>query len=174
METETVAAKRETLNGCWILDKTKEPWNMNGYLEIMDVGADAIAAHEKAEKEHDTYHTIELTRRTVSIIKRSRVNNDLKVELELGREKIEYLEPNNRPKRMTAKSEGPQHLCIESFLLTSNGMAIVRDVKKLNSENGTLEQTLTVRNETTGKTHTTTRVFRPYHQTPPHLAQTEE
>jgi len=147
---------------------------MNGYRATMNVAADAIAAHDKAEREQDTFHTIQLTPTQVSIVKRSRVNNDIKVELVLGQERIEYLPPSNRPKRMMARSENPQHLCIESSLLTSNGTALVKDVKRLNEEDGTLVQTLTVRNEQTGQTHTTTRIFQPHADLPPRLPPPEE
>lgn len=142
---------------------------MSGYLTTMNVAADAIAAHEKGEREHDTFHTIELTRRHVRIVKRSRVNNDVMVELTLGGETVEYLPPNNRPKRMMAISESLQHLRIESSLTTSNGTAIVQDVKRLSEDGTHMIQTIHVRNEETGQTNETTRIFVPYNETPPHL-----
>jgi hypothetical protein len=174
-------ARRESLQGCWILDKTKEPWSMNKYLETMLVDKMAIEAHEKGEKEHDTYHTIEfLVGNRIRITKRSRVNNDLVVELVLGKEQVEYLVPGNRPKRALAHSDHPGHLCIQWSLQTVNGNASVTDTKRLENPEGAgdgndsnnpchMVQELTVVNEQTGQKHTTVRYFVPYLEMPPHL-----
>jgi hypothetical protein len=164
----TIAA-RTSLNGCWVLDKTKLPWSIQDYLTVMKVDQLAIAAHEKGEQEHDTFHTIHINTKTktVQIIKRSRVNNDLVVDLVLGQEYIEHLAPNERPKRMIAVSDHPGHLCIRSSIQTMNGTASVTDVKRL--VEGRLVQELTVVNQETGATHTTTRHFQPYDGVPPHL-----
>jgi len=147
---------------------------MNEYLKIMDVDPLAIQAHEKGELEHDTYHTIELDRHAVKITKRSRVNNDLVVELQLNQEHTEYLPPGNRPKIMLAQSQHPGHLCIQSSLQTVTGKASVVDTKQLvttadNTTGVEMVQELTITNEQTGQSHTTVRHFKPYHGTPPHL-----
>lgn len=146
---------------------------MNKYLETMNVDPLAIEAHEKGEKEQDTFHTIEfLPERKVKITKLSRVNDDLVVELEFGKESVEYLPPGNRPKRSLAISDHPGHLCIQSSLLTVNGKASVTDTKRLeqvDDEHSVMVQELTVVNEQTGNTHTTIRYFYPYTDTPPHL-----
>jgi len=166
---------RTSLNGCWILDKTSpQPWQMTDYLQTMDVDPLAIQAHEKGELEHDTFHTIELGRHKVKITKRSRVNADLVVELQLNQEKIEYLPPGNRPKSMLATSEHPGHLQIQSSLQTVNGRASVVDTKRLvqnddDDKSVQMVQELTITNEQTGKSHTTVRHFKPYAGTPPHL-----
>ena len=209
---------RTTLNGCWILDKTREPWSMNDYLQTMNVDPLAIEAHEKGEKEYETYHTIEFINQNtgVRIIKRSRVNNDVVVELTLGQESRQYLQPNDRLKSSIATSDHLGHLCIKSSLVTTDnhGTAIVTDIKRLqqhlahpeatpiaavtadapteehpmmdrsttdtkNLEDTTpsasvtttvvLVQELTIQNVETGQSHTTTRYFLPYDDTPPHL-----
>lgn len=169
-------ALRDSVNGCWILDKSRGNWSMAGYLEAMDVNELAIKAHEKGESEYDTFHTIRLDRESVKIIKRSRVNADLTVELPLGKEHVEYLPPGNRPKKSLATSDHRGHLQIKSSLPTVNGVAEVTDVKHLEKNvdgdpnKCMLVQNLTVLNQQTGKTHTVTRYFIPYLGTPPHLA----
>ena len=166
--------EQTTLNGCWILDKSKEPWSMNQYLEVMNVDPLAIAAHEKGEKEHDTFHTIEMVNSQLKITKRSRVNNDLVQELVLNQEKVDYLPPGNRPKRVIARSDHPGHLTIQSSLETSNGVASVTDTKTLTTIDDQiyLLQELVIVNEATQKTHKTIRHFKPYDKTPPHLEET--
>jgi hypothetical protein len=164
---------RDSLNGTWILDKTREPWSMNEYLRTLNVDPLAIQAHEKGEKEQDTFHTIELDRHKVKIIKRSRVNNDLVVELVLGQEKVELLPPGERPKRSMATSDDLCHLELVSSLLTVNGNAFVTDTKTLlqESDKSVLRQNLTIVNETSGQSHTTTRYFLPYLDLAPHLIE---
>jgi hypothetical protein len=175
--TEAVSSssplRRDSLNGSWILDKNRGDWSMTGYLETMNVDPLAIEAHEKGEKETDTIHTIEIDpeRNRITLVKRSRVNNDLLIELDLDQEHVEYLPPGNRPKRMLAHSENPGHLCIQSSLLTVNGKATVCDTKRIIQEEDktVLRQELIIRNEQNGKTHTTIRHYDPYLETPPHL-----
>jgi hypothetical protein len=182
--------RRTTIAGCWMLDKSRDNWSMNEYLQTMNVDPLAIEAHEKGEKEHDTFHTIDFVDRgKVRIVKRSRVNNDVVVELVLGRESIQYLQPSNRPKRSMATSDHSGHLCIKSSLVTTDhGTAVVTDTKRLQtsevepetkdesvtnqtskSDDVVLVQELTIVNEETGKSHTTIRYFNPYYGTPPHL-----
>lgn len=156
---------RDSLNGVWILDKNRVGWSMRGYLECLNVNELAIQAHEKGESEYDTYHTISLDSSKVTIIKRSRVNNDLKVELEMGKEHVEYLKPENRPKKSIATSaDGKTQLEIKSSLLTVNGMAHVVDKKFLEKEGDTtiLVQELQITNGQTRKSHKTTRYFLPF------------
>jgi hypothetical protein len=169
----SAAQTRDSLNGCWILDKTVGDWSMNKYLETMQVDPLAIEAHDKADKENDTFHTIELDSKQVKITKRSRVNNDVVVQLELGKEQTEFLPPGNRPKRTLARSEGPMHLEIQSSLQTMNGKASVSDIKRLKTINDKtyLVQELSIINEGTQQSCTTTRYFIPYLQTPPHLVE---
>jgi hypothetical protein len=133
----------------------------------------AIEAHEKGESERDTLHTIELDDVHLKITKRSRVNNDLVVDLELGKESLQQLPPGDRVKRSLAISNDATHLEIRSSLNTMNGMARVVDIKNLlqeDDEKSVLVQQLTVTNEQRGTSHTTTRYFNPYTETPPHLA----
>ena len=174
------AAVRDSLNGCWILDKSRGTWSMSGYLESMQVNDLAIKAHEKGENEYDTYHTIELDvdgNKRVKITKRSRVNADLIVDLPLGEEHVEYLPPGDRPKKSLATSEHPGHLHITSSLHTVNGVANVTDQKVLEKNvdgdpnKVMIVQTLTIINAQTKKEHTTTRYFIPYLGTPPHLVE---
>ncbi|KAL3934640.1 MAG: hypothetical protein SGBAC_009688, partial [Bacillariaceae sp.] len=142
---------RSNLNGVWKLDKTKGEWSMRGYLQTLNVNELAIQAHEKGESDQDTYHSISLENTTLKIIKRSRVNNDLVVELNLGEEKIEYLQPGERPKKSLATTEDPStHLRIDSSLMTMNGMAHVTDVKRLVEGGTMLFQELSILNEQTG------------------------
>ena len=175
MSTATPATgsqKRDSLSGAWILDKTRGTWPMKEYLETMEVDPLAIEAHEKGDRETDTIHTIEYNPPSIKIVKRSRVNNDLTTELELGVELVEYLNPGERPKRLLATSQGPGHLEIKSTLQTlSHGVAAVTDVKQLQQEeNSTIMiQNLTITNEKTQKSHSMVRYFVPYLQTPPHL-----
>ncbi|KAG7347391.1 hypothetical protein IV203_016096 [Nitzschia inconspicua] len=159
--------RRESLDGCWKLDRNRGEPSMRGYLETLNVAELAIQAHEKGEQETDTFHTIELSGDKVKITKRSRVNSDLVVELTLGVEHVEYLQPDSRPKKQLASTEDPgKHLQIQSSLLTVNGMAHVTDVKRLvqeeNDTKSVMIQELTITNPESGKTHTTTRYFNPY------------
>ena len=64
-------AQRDSLNGTWMLDKSRGKWSMRGYLETLHVNELVIQAHEKGETETDTYHTITLdtTKNTVRIVK---------------------------------------------------------------------------------------------------------
>lgn len=168
METEEAGSapvKRESLNGIWMLDKDRGNWSMRGYLETLHVTELAIQAHEKGELEHDTYHTIELEKNEVRIVKRSRVNNDLVVNLTLGEESVQHFQPGERPKKSLATSEDPgKHLKIQSSLMTMNGMAHVTDIKRLvqEGEKSVLVQELTIVNEKTGDSNTTTRYFNPF------------
>jgi hypothetical protein len=140
---------------------------MRGYLETLNVPELAIQAHERGESETDTYHIIALSGENIKITKRSRVNNDTVVDLMLGVEHVEYLQPDNRPKKQLATTDDPgKNLQIQSSLLTVNGMAHVTDVKRLvqeeNDTKSVLIQELTITNPQTGKEHTTTRYFNPY------------
>ena len=219
--------RRKTLNGCWILNKSRDNWSMNEYLRTMNVDPLAIEAHEKGEKEYETYHTIDFINKNngVKIVKRSRVNNDVVVELNFGQEYQQYLQPNNRLKSSIATSDHLGHICIKSSLVTTDnhGTAIVTDIKRLltieetseapptlpiltkmtpkEGDNGNAKaedtegskmeiiapdcsplesativttttvmvQELTIQNVETGQSHTTTRYFMPFHDTPPHL-----
>lgn len=156
---------RDSLRGVWILDKSRGEWSMRGYLETLNVPELAIQANEKGENELDTLQTIELTDEKVKITKRSRVNSNLVVELTYGTELIEYLKPDDRPKKQLATTEDSgNHLKIVSSLLTVNGMAHVTDIKQLVHEEGkgsVLIQKLTITNPESTKTHTTTRYFNP-------------
>lgn len=161
---------RDTLEGIWILDKDRGQWSMRGYLETLHVNEMAIQAHEKGEMEYDTIHDIsfEDAFNKVRIVKRSRVNNDLVVELTIGEEFVQYLKPDNRPKKSLATTEDPGlHLQIQSSLLTMNGLAHVSDVKRLVQEgdSSVLVQELTIVNDQTGQSNTTTRYFKPFHGT---------
>lgn len=172
LPTPSPALQRNSLNGSWILDKTRGEWSMTKYLQVMNVDRLAVEAHEKAEREQDTIHTIELAPPKVRIVKRSRVNADLVVNLELGKELTETLPPGDRPKKSLAKSDHPGHLTIESSLCTVNGEARVTDTKQLDNTlaatKGTvMVQELTITNEMTRKQHTTTRYFLPLLKTPP-------
>jgi len=138
---------------------------MRGYLETLHVTEMAIQAHEKGELDHDTFHTISLDDANIRIVKRSRVNNDLVVELKLGEEHVEFLQPGQRAKKSLATTEDPgQHLKIQSSLMTMNGMAHVTDIKRLVQEDdkSVLIQELTIVNEKTGSSNTTTRYFNPH------------
>jgi len=159
--------KRDSLNGSWILDKSRGEWSMRGYLETLNVPELAIQANEKGENELDTVHEIELNDEKVKIAKRSRVNNNLVVELTLGKYFLEYLKPDERPKKQLATTEDPgKHLKIVSSLLTVNGMAHVTDIKRLIQETKgpVLLQELIITNPESNKTHTTTRYFNPHHE----------
>ena len=174
--------QRQTLEGTWILDKTRADWSMTPYLQTMQVDPLAIEAHEKGDIEADTFHTIHFTNdNRVNVVKRSRVNNDLVVDLELGMEQLEHLTPGQRPKTMIATADRARcFLEIQSTLETmSNGTASVRDLKRLqHAEDGSvyLLQELTITNERTEQSHSLQRMFLPYYDTPPHLVvdDTEE
>jgi hypothetical protein len=141
---------------------------MRGYLETLHVSELAIQAHEKGEQEYETIHTISFPGSNfnkVEIVKQSRVNNDLVVELTLGVESVDLLKPDDRPKKSLATSDDPgKQLKIASSLLTMNGMAHVTDIKWLvqEEEKTVLVQELTILNEETNQTHTTTRYFNPH------------
>lgn len=145
---------------------------MRSYLETMGVDELAIQAHEKGETERDTYHTIELLEdKKIKIVKRSRVNNDIVVELEVGKESVEYLPPGQREKKVLAQSTSPENLIITSSLMTVNGLANVVDKKELLQEEtmSVLKQELTITNAVTQQSHATVRFFVPYIKTPPHV-----
>ena len=160
--------QRDSLNGSWILDKSRENWSMNEYLKVMKVDPLAIEAHSKGDASIDTIHTIRMTNRKLSITKESRVNHNLVVELEWNREHVETLSNNNdtqapeRYKKSTATKENDRHIIIESTLDTlHNGMAKVTDEKVL-EDNNVLKQTLTIVNLATQEQHTTVRYFIPH------------
>ena len=95
---------------------------MKGYLETMGVTELAVQAHEKGEIENDTFITIELDSQKVKLTKRSRVNNDLIVELKLGKESLEQLPPGDRVKRSLATSNSMEpvsytHLTLPTTIL---------------------------------------------------------
>ena len=186
--TPDIPCHRESLEGCWILDKTRgseNEWSMSPYLEVMQVDPLAIQAHEKGDRETDTYHTIEFlnNHKAVKLVKRSRVNNDLTLQLPLGNDEsaivTEYLHPGERPKRQRATSNHPGHLQIQSSLQTlSHGVATVTDVKELVQETvadgrttSVMIQRLTIVNDLTQKSHSVTRYFVPFQKTPPHLEE---
>ena len=169
--------RRQDLNGAWILDKTQKDWSMNNYLKVMKVDPVAVEAHEKGEMEFDTIHTITMDSKKVEIVKRSRVNNDVTVELNFGQEQLITLPPGDRPKRSLATSQGPGHLRIVNSLQTYNGAkASVSDTKTLRQEEdkSVLVQEISIVNEVTHEQCTTIRQFIPYLETPPHLVVEEE
>lgn len=134
----------------------------------------AVEAHEKAELEFDTINTITMDAKKVEIVKRSRVNNDVIVELVFGQEQLVYLPPGERPKKSLATSQGPGHLKIVHSLQTYNaGKASVTDTKTLQQEEdkSVIVQELTIVNELTQESNTTIRYFIPYLKTPPHLEE---
>lgn len=153
-----------SMSGTWVLDKKRGEPSMRGYLETMGVTDIAIEAHEKAELEHETYHTIDWQNQNFKIKKLSRVT-DLELDLKLGIEHSQNL-PDNRVKTILATSENPtQSIKIVSRLPTMNGMASVVDTKTLQRDgSGTLilVQTLVITNERSGATNTTTRYFLPH------------
>merc|ERR1719310_2274924 len=89
-----------SMSGTWVLDKKRGEPSMRGYLETMGVAAIAIEAHEKAELDHETYHTIEFQNQNFKIKKLSRVT-DLELDLKLGIEHTQNL-PDNRVKTILA------------------------------------------------------------------------
>mmetsp|Transcript_10713 Transcript_10713/g.17691 ORF Transcript_10713/g.17691 Transcript_10713/m.17691 type:complete len:189 (-) Transcript_10713:1938-2504(-) len=152
-----------TMNGTWRLDKLRGKPSMRGYLETMGVPELAIEAHEKGEEDHETIHTIEFSDTHFKIKKQSRVT-DMGLELKLGEECLANL-PGDRVKTTIATSESPgQQVKIVSRMPTMNGMANVVDTKMLQREGNllVLVQTLTIKNELSGKEHTTTRYFVPH------------
>ncbi|KAL7534510.1 hypothetical protein ACHAXR_007265 [Thalassiosira sp. AJA248-18] len=152
-----------TMNGTWMLDKRRGSPSMRGYLETMGVTELAIEAHEKGESEHDTINIIEFDNEYFKIKKMSRVT-DLGLELKLGKEsKINM--PGDRVKTVLATSNCPgKSVKIVSRMPTMNGMACVVDTKTLQREGPVLilVQTLVIKNERSGKEHTTVRYFVPH------------
>jgi hypothetical protein len=76
----------------------------------------------------------------VRITKRSRVNNDVVLTLELGLEKMDYMNPGHRPRKILATGgivnkhgvrDPTKHLHIKSSLQTDNGLATIIDIKTL-------------------------------------------
>ena len=151
------------MNGTWILDKRRGSPSMRGYLETMGVTELAIEAHEKGEAEHDTINIIEFDDESFKIKKMSRVT-DLDLDLKLGEEFRQSM-PGDRIKTILATSDNPgQNVRIISRMPTMNGVATVVDTKQLQREGNLLilVQTLVVRNERSGKEHTTVRYFVPH------------
>lgn len=89
---------RQTLEGTWILDEARAGWSMPLHLETMQVDPLAIEAHEKGDIEADTFHIIQFAGNRVHIIKSSRVNNDLSVDVELRMEQIEHFSTGQPPR----------------------------------------------------------------------------
>lgn len=168
---ENSSMKRTTLTGVWVLDKSRGNVSMRGYLETMGVTELAIEAHEKGEADHDTIHTITLDNQKLQIVKHSRVNRNIKVDLEWGKELEVKLPPGDRIKKSLAVSENPQHFEIKSSLNTMNGMAHITDVRRLTQESdkSVMVQELVIFNERTNNRHVTTRYFNPYTGIAPHL-----
>lgn len=82
----------------------------------------------------------------------------------MGEEHCQSL-PGDRVKTTIATSENPgQQVKIVSRMPTMNGVANVVDTKTLQREGNllVLVQTLTIKNELSGKDHTTTRYFVPH------------
>jgi hypothetical protein len=132
---------RDSLNGSWKLDKSREGWSTRKYLAVMEVDPLAIEAHDRAELEADTVHTIAVTpHKSYRIVKRSRVNNDLVTELPLdGATEAtastvrKVLAPGNRLQTSCATSRdgGKTHISILSTIETVNGTAVIIDTKEL-------------------------------------------
>lgn len=107
---------RASLNGTWILDRSRGSPSVRGFLETMGVSDLAIEANEKGEKEHDTIHEILLSEKEYKIKKLSRVN-DLELALTLGEEDVQCLLPGERMKRTLASSDNDGHVRVESRLV---------------------------------------------------------
>ena len=89
---------------------------------------------------------------------------DLGLELKLGQEFRQTL-PGDRVKTVLATSDNPgQSVRIISRMPTMNGVATVVDTKTLQREDNilVLVQTLVLKNERSGKEHTTVRYFVPH------------
>jgi hypothetical protein len=80
-------------------------------------------------------------------------------------------DPQNEKQRSIALSDNPTHVTIYTKMKTINGTAAVTDVKTLLTDDvdihgnilpAVLKQELTIRNESNGKTHITTRYFVPH------------
>lgn len=152
-----------TMSGTWKLDKNRGSPSMRGYLETMGVTQLAIEAHEKGEEEHDTINIIEFDDEFFRIKKMSRVT-DIGLELKLGQEFHQKL-PGDRVKTVLATTDNPgKSVKIVSRMPTMNGIASVVDTKTLQREGELLimVQTLVLKNERSGKEHTTVRYFIPY------------
>lgn len=171
-QTLPPSATRKDMNGSWLLNKGRGNPSLRPFLEAMNVDHLAVEAAEKGEIEHDTTQEILLTDTRYRVHKLSRVN-DLVLDLTLGEAKDEVLPKHpaagTRTRRSYATSEGPRHVKIESTLVTVSGTGDVVDIKTLQDETGpddkpltVMQQILTVKNRTTGQTHTTTRYFVPY------------
>jgi hypothetical protein len=131
---------RDSLNGSWKLDKSRDGWSMRAYLAVMEVDPLAIEAHDRAEQEADTIHTISVVpHKSYHIIKQSRVNNDLITELPLdGTTEAtatvrKILAPGDRlqTSRATSNDGGKTHISILSTIETVNGTAVIVDTKEL-------------------------------------------
>lgn len=125
------AAALGSMNGAWILDKSRGCPSMRGYLETMGVTELAVEAHEKGEAEHDTIHILRFAEgNKFEIQKMSRVN-DITLSLTLGQELKQEL-PGDRIKTTLATTDHPgQSVRIVSRMPTMNGMATVVDNKKI-------------------------------------------
>ena len=98
----------------------------------------------------------------------------MNLDLTLGEEHSQTL-PGDRVKTTIATSDNPgQQVKIVSRMPTMNGMANVVDTKTLQREGNILllVQTLTIKNELSGKEHTTTRYFVPHEGSIPLAAVT--
>jgi hypothetical protein len=140
MSSKPSSTYRDSLNGSWKLDKSKDGWSMRTYLAVMEVDPLAIEAHDRAEQEADTIHTITVVpHKSYHIIKQSRVNNDLITELPLdGTTEAtatvrKILAPGDRlqTSRATSNDGGRTHISILSTIETVNGTAVIVDTKEL-------------------------------------------
>lgn len=180
----STAKRRLDLNGAWKLDKTRGSPSMKYYLETMGVTPLAIEANEKGDADQDTIHIITLTSTDYNIKKISRVN-DLTLSMILGQEqkllqedldnndKQQQKKQQSRVKSCLATSSSLRDVLIVSNMPTINGDAYVTDRKTMEEHPGErsgssdstivlYKQELTVRNEWTGKEHTTIRYFVPH------------
>ena len=167
--TETTNSIRTSLNGVWILDRSRGSPSVRGFLETMGVHELPSEANEKGDADHDTVHDITLTDTQYKIKKLSRVN-DMVLEVTLGKEHVKPLLPGERLKRTLATSEHSGHVRVESSMPTMKGVARVTDIKTLvqeKSEDGRHSsvyiQQLTIVNDSTQKSNITTRYFVPFH-----------
>lgn len=177
---ESPLIHRDTLDGMWILDKSRGEWSMKHCLEVMNINPMIIDSHCIGELDNDSIQTIQFDKEkhSVRIIKKNYIgNDDIVIDLQLDIEHIEYLPPGNREKRTIAivdtrnTSSSYCNLEIKSNLHTFNGYISIIDseyvVQERISDNdnnitrSVLVQEMTITNARTKKQHKTTRYFNP-------------
>lgn len=157
-----------SLNGTWILDKSRGQPMMRGHLEAMGVDKALVDEQDKIDQTYDVVHEIHLTPTTLTVMKYNPRSGKMEMatDVMLGMVKAEAMRGGGEHSKTTlARSHDMSHIRVEVRLPTSGTSAInLLDMRSMEqSEYGpVMVQTLSTHDEQSGKHYTTTRYFLPY------------